>query len=156
MKDFNTYEKLLIKLHENPKICIMTDGADWLYLNELQMKHNASITIIGSNPLLLEELDKIKDYDIMLFESGRSFSDADLSIFTKTALILSSEYKKKISLIYSFIKSDKKGIKQFICNDGLINLLGSSEGLFDTRSLLDIATKNLYYENSKKRSKKKK
>lgn len=158
MKDFNNYEKDLIKQHKNPKICIMSNGADWLYLNELINKFYANITIIGTDPKLIVELDKIKDYDIMIVDSSNSFSEVQYKDFLNVARSISIEYQKKISLIYGFNKDKRKVCIQNKADQEKIHDLGIVDDLYDIRDMIDTAYKFILpskkrYEKKKKKSK---
>lgn len=152
MKEFNTYERMVIKNHVNPKVCLMSSGANWMYLNDLQYKHNAGITILGADPKFLSEYNKMADYDIMILDSPKEFNKSDLHVFLEASNILSSEYEKKIVLIYYFVNGERSKVCQFVSDNGSTNDLGFVDGKFDSRDLLDIAMKNyLNLEKEKKR-----
>jgi len=155
MKDFNTYEKMVIKKHINPSVCFMTSGSSWEYLNDLQWKSNADVTILGSNPAYIKQYNKIKDYDMMILESQSGFSDGVFCDFMNIANIISDEYKNKIFLVYSFLNSNGSFTAcQGVSDCGSFTDIGSVNGMFNSRDLLDIAAKNyINFEKNEKKTK---
>lgn len=156
MKEFNTYEKALIKEHVNPNICVMSSGADWMYINNLKERHYANITVIGSDPRLIVELDKIKDYDIMIFDTEKPFSESSLYDLIDVAGAISLQYNNKMSLIYSFISNNKKIAGHFLLDGNGYEDLGIIDSACDLRNMLDNSYKVLFNKNKQENRQKKK
>ena len=92
----------LIKYHVNPKICVLSNGDDWEYLNHLVMRFNANITILGSDFNLLCSDSNQKDYDLIIYQSNSSLSLDESSLLTYTLSCISLKFGKVISVIHSF------------------------------------------------------
>ena len=150
MKDYNNYEKDLIKLHKNPKICIMSSGADWLYLNDLINKFYANITIIGTDPKLIIELDKMKDYDMMILDSPDPFSESKYHILLELAFIIQSKYHKDVDFIYCCTNHNKKIASIHHVNDIGVDFEGLVDGECNLRNLINVAYNSLNHKKKKK------
>jgi len=155
-EELNTYETDLIKKRINPKVCVMSTGADWMYINKLQDRHYANITIIGNDPKLMVELDKVKDYDIIILDSAKPFSEETLADLTRVAGIVNTQYGNDISIIYSFQKDDKSlATKLFYDGNGLEDL-GFVDGTCDLKNMIDNAYISIIKKEKEKNKQKKK
>ena len=153
--EFTTYESDLIKKRINPKICVMST-ADWMYLSRLRDTHYANITVMGCDPKLINELDMLKDYDIIILDTDKPFMESMLYGITDVAGVINSRYEKEVSLVYSFKKDDKKiASQQFVDEQGLHDA-GFVDGTCDLRNMIDNSYKVLINKNQKKKDKQKK
>ena len=155
MKDFNAYEKALIKDRINPNVCVMSSGAEWNYISNLKDTHYANITVIGSDPKLIAEYDMLKDYDIIILDSIKPFMDSSLDELINIAGIINMNYNKDVAMVYSFIKDNKKIAVKFISDQNGLNDLGFIEGSIDLRTMLDDSYKVLNPVKQKKKKKSK-
>lgn len=109
--DFTNYEKALIKEHINPKICILSNGEDWEYLNNLIMKFNANITILGADYKLLFKEENQKDYDLIIYQSTKNPISPEDNYMWPYALSTSSEKYNKATSIIRVSKYDDEHIR---------------------------------------------
>lgn len=154
--ELNTYENDLIKKRINPKVCVMSAGADWMYISKLKDRHYADITVIGSNPVLMVELNKVKEYDMIILDSTKPFSEEFYNSLTGVAGILNSQYGNDISIVYAFQNTDKKMAAKFYCDDNGLEDLGFVEGPCDLRNMLDSSYTSLVNKQKQKNKQKKK
>lgn len=154
--EHNTYENDLIKKHINPKVCIMSAGADWMYISTLQNRHYANITVIGSDPKLMVELDKVKDYDIIILDSAKSFSEETLADLTGVAGIVSTQYGNDISIVYAFQSNEKKMATKLFCGNNGLEDLGLVEGPCDLKNMINSAYISITNKRKQKNKQKKK
>lgn len=155
MKDFNTYEKALIKNRINPRVCLMSAGVDWMYISNLKDVHYANITVIGNNPKLIKEYDILKDYDILILDSMKNFENETLDELVSVAGEVSDKYDKNVAMIYSFLRNNKKIAVKFVSDKYGFDELGIVEGIVDLRAMLDESYKVLNPVKEKQKKKKK-
>lgn len=155
MKDFNTYEKALIKNRINPSVCLMSTGVDWMYISNLKAIHYADITVIGNDPKLINEYDILKDYDILILDSMKDFKNEILDDLVSVAGEVSNKYDKNVAMIYSFLRDNRKVAVKFISDKYGFDELGIIDGTIDLRTMLDEAYKVLNPVKVKKKKKSK-
>ena len=144
--NFNNYERNLIKRHINPKICVLSNGDDWEYLNHLIMKFNANITILGSNYNLLMQKENIKDYDLIIYQSTKNpLSPEDNYTYGMILSTPAEYYNKIISIIRTSKYEDGHiGINEIIATgNSLDNVVTEHKTAKDLREIIDIGLSNL-------------
>ena len=149
-KQLNNYEKGLTRYGVNPKVCILSNGVDFEYLNDIITRFNADITILGSNYNLLYEEENQKPYDLIIYQASKSELNETNNFLYPFALGKTSEKFNKItSIIRSSEYMDEYFLNEFIAtNNGIDPVVNPHKLAKNLREIIDIAMTNLIeYKN---------
>ena len=150
MESFNAYEKALILQNINPKICYIAN-TNSEYLDNLRQQYGADISFFGIRPERID-LSIFKNCDVIILETEGNFSESFYNFLIDLGGIISYKENKKVSMVYSFKKSDgSTKVCSYNSVSWMFKDMGSIDGDFESRDLLDIGIK-LYLNSEKNNS----